>query len=257
MAAVPLKATTIKIVKEGDQMSRILEIKNLSVNYGAVPAVRNISFGVDEGEVIALIGSNGAGKTTTLCAISSLVKCNPGAIYFDGADISSTEAHKLVKMGISMVPEGRGIFPNLTVLENLNLGAYLRKDKSEIDKDRQWIFSVFPRLKERVRQIGGTLSGGEQQMLAMARALMSRPRLLLLDEPSMGLAPIVVEENFRIIKKINQESNTTILLVEQNAKMALMVSKRAYVIEVGQIINEGCSKDLRKDSQIQKAYLGI
>lgn len=238
-------------------MSRILEIKNLSVNYGAVPAVRDISFGVDEGEVIALIGSNGAGKTTTLCAISRLVKCNPGSILFDGKDISSTEAHKLVKMGISMVPEGRGIFPNLTVLENLNLGAYLRRDKDEIAKDREWIFSVFPRLKERIRQIGGTLSGGEQQMLAMARALMSRPKLLLLDEPSMGLAPIVVEENFRIIRKVNKESNTTILLVEQNAKMALMVSKRAYVIEVGQIINEGSSKELRKDSQIQKAYLGI
>jgi branched-chain amino acid transport system ATP-binding protein len=238
-------------------MDHILEVKNLSVNYGVVPALRSISFTVDKGEVVALIGPNGAGKTTTLHAISSLVKCSPASIFYEGADISATEAHKLVKTGILQVPEGRGIFPNLTVLENINLGAYLRKDKIEIKKDREWIFSIFPRLQERVSQVGGTLSGGEQQMLAIARSLMGRPRLLLLDEPSMGLAPIIVEEIFHIIKKINREFNTTILLVEQNAGMALTVSKRAYVIEVGTIIYEGYSKDMKNDDKIQKAYLGI
>lgn len=238
-------------------MNHILEIKDLNVSYGIVPALRGISFTVDEGEVVALIGPNGAGKTTTLHAVSSLVKCNPGSIYYYGTDISSEEAHKLVKLGVIQVPEGRGIFPNLTVLENINLGAYLRNDREEIKKDRDWIFEVFPRLKERISQIGGTLSGGEQQMLAIARALMGRPKLLLLDEPSMGLAPIIVEEIFRIIKKINKENNTTILLVEQNAQMALTVSHRAYVIEVGNIVNEGSSKALRKDDRIKKAYLGI
>jgi branched-chain amino acid transport system ATP-binding protein len=238
-------------------MDHILEVKNLSVNYGVVPALRSISFTVDKGEVVALIGPNGAGKTTTLHAISSLVKCSPASIFYEGADISATEAHKLVKMGILQVPEGRGIFPNLTVLENINLGAYLRKDKAGIKKDREWIFSIFPRLHERIIQVGGTLSGGEQQMLAIARSLMGRPRLLLLDEPSMGLAPIIVEEIFHIIKKINREFNTTILLVEQNAGMALTVSKRAYVIEVGTIIYEGNSKDMKNDDKIQKAYLGI
>ena len=238
-------------------MSNILEVKNLFVNYGVVPALRGISFTVDEGEIVALIGPNGAGKTTTLHAISSLVKCSAKSIFYEGRDISSIEAHKLVKTGVVQVPEGRGIFPNLTVLENINLGAYLRHDREGIKHDREWIFSVFPRLLERIGQVGGTLSGGEQQMLAIGRALMSRPRLLLLDEPSMGLAPIIVEEIFHIIKKINKENNTTILLVEQNAQMALTVSKRAYVIEVGNIVNEGLSKDLKHDDQIKKAYLGI
>lgn len=238
-------------------MSHILEIKDLCVSYGIVPALRNISFTVDEGEVVALIGPNGAGKTTTMHAISSLVKCNSGEILYNGTEITSVEAHKLVKMGVLQVPEGRGIFPNLTVIENINLGTYLRKDREQIKRDREWIFEVFPRLKERVSQIGGTLSGGEQQMLAIARAIMGKPKLLLLDEPSMGLAPIIVEEIFRIIKKINRENNTTILLVEQNAQMALTVSNRAYVIEVGNIVNEGYSKDLVKDDQIKKAYLGI
>ncbi len=238
-------------------MNHILEVKNLSVNYGVVPALRSISFTVDKGEVVALIGPNGAGKTTTLHAISSLVKCSPNSIFYEGVDISTTEAHKLVKMGVIQVPEGRGIFPNLTVLENINLGAYLRKDKAEIKKDREWVFTIFPRLQERTSQVGGTLSGGEQQMLAIARSLMGRPDLLLLDEPSMGLAPIIVEEIFHIIKKINREHNTTILLVEQNAQMALTVSKRAYVIEVGTMIYEGFSKDMRNDDKIQKAYLGI
>ncbi len=238
-------------------MSHILEVKDLSVSYGVVPALRQVSFTVDEGEVVALIGPNGAGKTTTLHAISSLVKCSPGSVYYEGTDITGVEAHKLVKLGILQVPEGRGIFPNLTVSENINLGAYLRKDKNEIKKDKEWLYTVFPRLKERLNQVGGTLSGGEQQMLAIARALMGRPRLLLLDEPSMGLAPIIVEEIFRIIKKINRDYNTTILLVEQNALMALTVSSRAYVIEVGNIVNEGYSKDLKENDQIQKAYLGI
>ncbi len=238
-------------------MSTILEVKDLFVSYGVVPALRGISFTVEEGEIVALIGPNGAGKTTTLHAISSLVKCNPKSIYYVGKDISLVEAHKLVKAGVVQVPEGRGIFPNLTVLENINLGAYLRSDREGIKKDREWVFNVFPRLKERSGQVGGTLSGGEQQMLAIGRALMSRPKLLLLDEPSMGLAPIVVEEIFHIIKKINRENNTTILLVEQNAQMALTVSKRAYVIEVGTIVNEGLSKDLKHDDQIKKAYLGI
>lgn len=238
-------------------MEHILEVKDLNVSYGVVPALRNISFTVDEGEIVALIGPNGAGKSTILRAISSLVKRSPNSIYYEGADISAVEAHRLVKMGILQVPEGRGIFPNLTVQENVNLGAYLRKDAAEIRKDREWVFEIFPRLRERYSQIGGTLSGGEQQMLAIARALMGRPRLLLLDEPSMGLAPIIVEEIFRIIKKINRENNTTILLVEQNAQMALTVSKRAYIIEVGKIVYEGDSKDMKSDDKIQRTYLGI
>ena len=238
-------------------MEHILEVKNLSVNYGIVPALRGVSFTVDPGEIVALIGPNGAGKTTTLHAISRLVKCADGDILYHGKSVKNEESHKLVKLGISQVPEGRGIFPNLTVAENISIGAYLRRDSAGIRSDKEWIYKIFPRLKERLSQIGGTLSGGEQQMLAIARALMARPELLLLDEPSMGLAPIVVEEIFRIIKKINRENNTTILLVEQNAQMALTASNRAYVIEVGQIINEGKSKDLKADDQIRKSYLGI
>lgn len=238
-------------------MKHVLEVNNLHVSYGAVPALRGISFHVDEGEIVALVGPNGAGKTTTLHAISSLVKGNAESIYYDGADVSSEEAHKLVKRGISQVPEGRGIFPNLTVMENLSLGTYLRKDKEEIEKDREWLLDVFPRLRERQTQIAGTLSGGELQMLSIARALMARPRLLLLDEPSMGLAPIVVEEIFKTIRTLNREKGTTILLVEQNAQMALTVSHRAYVLEVGTILYEGKSSDLKKDENIQKAYLGI
>ena len=237
-------------------MSHILEVKDLSVSYGVVPALRQVSFTVDEGEVVALIGPNGAGKTTTLHAISSLVKCSPGSVYYEGTDITGVEAHKLVKLGILQVPEGRGIFPNLTVSENINLGAYLRKDKNEIKKDKEWLYTVFPRLKERLNQVGGTLSGGEQQMLAIARALMGRPRLLLLDEPSMGLAPIIVEEIFRIIKKINRDYNTTILLVEQNAHMALSIANRAYVLETGEVVLAGAAQDLANDPQVQKAYLG-
>jgi branched-chain amino acid transport system ATP-binding protein len=238
-------------------MEHVLEVKNLHVNYGAVPALRGISFHVDEGEIVALIGPNGAGKTTTLHAISRLIKGNPDSIFFEGKDITTTEAHKLVKLGISQVPEGRGIFPNLTVMENLSLGTYLRKDRDGIKKDKEWVLDVFPRLQERAGQIAGTLSGGELQMLSIARALMARPKLLLLDEPSMGLAPIVVEEIFKTIKKLNRENRTTILLVEQNAQMALTVSNRAYVLEVGTVLYEGNSCDLKKDENIQKAYLGI
>lgn len=238
-------------------MSTILEIEDLSVNYGVVPALRDISFSVEEGEVVALIGPNGAGKTTTMHTISGLIKPKSGKVKYCGKEITGNEAHTLVKNGISQVPEGRGIFPILTVSENIDLGAYLRTDKDEVRKDKEWVYSLFPRLKERAIQIGGTLSGGEQQMLAMARALMARPKLLLLDEPSMGLAPVIVEDVFRIIKRINKEQHTTILLVEQNAQMALTVSNRAYVIEVGEIINSGKSKELKKDDKIKKAYLGL
>lgn len=238
-------------------MGHILEIKDLSVSYGAVPALRKISLHVDEGEVVALIGPNGAGKTTTLHAVSGLLKPLGGEIIYCDEQIGGKEAHKLVSSGISQVPEGRGIFPILTVSENIDLGAYLRKDKAGVKKDKQWVYELFPRLFERQNQIAGTLSGGEQQMLAMARALMARPRLLLLDEPSMGLAPVIVENIFNIIKKLNREYHTTILLVEQNAQMALTASHRAYVIEVGEIMNSGISKELKKDDQIKKSYLGI
>jgi len=238
-------------------MGHLLEVKNLSVSYGIVPALQNISFHVDEGEIVALVGPNGAGKTTTLHTISGLTKVKSGSILYSDREITGMEAHKLVKQRISQVPEGRGIFANLTVSDNINLGAYLRNDKSEIKKDREMVYELFPRLKERMMQIGGTLSGGEQQMLAMARALMARPKVLLLDEPSMGLAPVIVESIFRTIKKINRENKTTILLVEQNAQMALTAAHRAYVIEVGKIINSGYCVDLKKDDQIQKAYLGI
>ena len=238
-------------------MAHMLEVKDLSVSYGIVPALRGISFTVDEGEIIALIGPNGAGKTTTMHTISGLLKPKEGNILYRGKEIGGIEAHKLVKEGISQVPEGRGIFPILTVAENIELGAYLRKDKTKIEADKAWVYSLFPRLEERRNQIGGTLSGVEQQMLAIARALMADPRLLLLDEPSMGLAPIIVEDIFKIIKQINRERNTTILLVEQNAQMALTASNRAYIVEVGQIVNHGVSKELKKDDRIQKSYLGL
>lgn len=238
-------------------MGHIIEVNNLSVNYGVVPALDSISFDIDEGEVVAIIGPNGAGKTTTMHTISGLLKPKSGSILYCGEEIGGKEAHKLVQKGIAQVPEGRGIFPILTVEENLTLGAYLRKDKAGVKKDMEWIYSLFPRLGERKTQVGGTLSGGEQQMLAMGRALMAKPKVLLLDEPSMGLAPVIVEEIFKIIKKINKENHTTILIVEQNAQMALTVSHKAYVMEVGHIVNSGLSKDLKKDDNIQKAYLGI
>lgn len=235
----------------------ILELDKVHVKYGVVPALKGISFNVKEGEIVSLIGANGAGKTTTLHAISGIVKAESGNISFSGDNIENKMAHKIVKRGISQVAEGRGIFSGLTVEENLKLGAYLQRNKEKMKSDLSWIYSIFPRLKERSIQLGGTLSGGEQQMLAIGRALMANPKLLLLDEPSMGLAPIIVEEIFRIIKRINRDHGTTILLVEQNAQMALAVSNRAYVLEVGEIIIEGRSKDLMKNDDVKKSYLGI
>ena len=235
----------------------MLKVDNLHVKYGVIPALKGISFHVAPGEIVALIGANGAGKTTTLHCISGLVKAVEGTITFSGQNITNIPAHKIVELGISQVPEGRGVFPNLTVLENLNLGAYLRNDKEEIEKDLQVVYEIFPRLEERKKQAGGTLSGGEQQMLAIGRALMARPKLLLLDEPSMGLAPIVVEGIFKTIRRINKQNNTTILLVEQNAHMALMLSNRAYVLETGVISMTGNSRDLQNDDQIRKSYLGL
>ncbi len=233
----------------------LLEVKNLVVSYGAIKALRGISFSVEQGEVISLIGSNGAGKTTTLHSISNLIKKNSGSIFFEGTDITNLSADKIVKMGLIQVPEGRRVFANLSVKENLEMGAYLRKDKEQIKKDMEWGYELFPRLKERLSQLAGTLSGGEQQMLAMARALMSKPKLLLLDEPSMGLAPILVDEIFEIIKKISS-AGTTILLVEQNAYKALSIANRAYILETGGITKDGKASDLITDKAVISAYLG-
>lgn len=233
----------------------MLEVKNLNVSYGAIKALKGISFSVDEGEIITLIGSNGAGKTTTLHSISNIIKKQSGTIVFNGTDITNLSADKIVKQNLIQVPEGRRIFANLSVKENLELGAYLRNDKTKIKKDIEKVFTLFPRLKERVRQNAGTLSGGEQQMLAIGRALMSEPKLLLLDEPSMGLAPILVDEIFEIIKRINADG-TTILLVEQNAYKALSIADRAYILETGNIIKEGKASDLINDDSVKNAYLG-
>jgi branched-chain amino acid transport system ATP-binding protein len=234
----------------------MLEIKGLSIHYGMIPAVKKLDMVVKKGEVVSLIGTNGSGKSTTLRAISGIVKVHEGSILFEGKDITKIPPHKIVEMGISHVPEGRGVFTELTVLENLRMGAFTRKDKNGINRDIQEIFRYFPRLEERKKQLAGTLSGGEQQMLAIGRALMSRPKLLLLDEPSMGLAPILVKEIFKIIKNINEEG-TTILLVEQNAKMALSVSHRGYVLETGKVVAHGSVEELRNNDMIQKIYLGI
>ncbi len=233
----------------------MLEIKNLNVHYGVIHALKGISLTVNEGEIVTLIGANGAGKTTTLRTISGLIKPSSGQVLLDGKDITNAPASDKVELGISQVPEGRRIFPEMTVFENLELGAFLRKDKAEIKKDIEQVYELFPILKDRKKQTAGTLSGGEQQMLAMGRALMSRPRILLLDEPSMGLAPLLVREIFNIITDINK-SGTTILLVEQNASMALSIADRAYVLENGSIVMSGSGKELAKSSEIQKAYLG-
>lgn len=233
----------------------MLEIKDLCVNYGVIKALKGISFEVNEGEVIALIGANGAGKTTTLHTITGLLSAKSGSIVLDGKDITRTPAHKIVKMGIAHVPEGRRIFQNLTVLDNIRLGAFTRKDKDAIAEDVEKVYKLFPRLEERKTQIAGTLSGGEQQMLAMGRALMSKPRIVVMDEPSMGLSPILVSEIFDIIESIRNQG-TTVLLVEQNAKKALAISDRAYVLETGKIVLSGKASDLINDESVKKAYLG-
>ena len=233
----------------------MLEIKDINVYYGAIHAIKGISLEVNEGEIVTLIGANGAGKSTTLRTISGLLKPKTGTINFLGNDIAGMAAHKIVREGISQVPEGRRIFAEMTVQENLELGAFIREDKSEVEKDFKMVFGRFPRLEERKMQLAGTLSGGEQQMLAMGRALMSRPKLLLLDEPSMGLAPLLIREIFSIIVDINK-AGTTVLLVEQNANMALSIANRAYVLETGRITISGDAKELAASEDIRKAYLG-
>ena len=233
----------------------MLKVENLEVYYGMIQAIKGVSFEVNEGEVIALIGANGAGKTTILHTITGLVGAKAGSIEFQGQNLLKTPAHKIVSMGMAHVPEGRRIFQELTVLENLKLGAYTRSSKSEIEETIQMIYSKFPRLEERKEQIAGTLSGGEQQMLAMGRALMSHPKIILMDEPSMGLSPLYVNEIFKIIEEISS-TGTTVLLVEQNAKKALSIADRAYVLETGNIVLEGKAKDLINDDSIKKAYLG-
>ena len=233
----------------------MLEVKDLEVYYGMIQAIKGISFEVNEEEVIALIGANGAGKTTTLHTITGLLSPKSGHVMFEGKDITKVPAHKIVSMGMAHVPEGRRVFAELSVYENLRMGAYTRKDKNEIEESLKNVYKRFPRLEERKNQMAGTLSGGEQQMLAMGRALMSKPRIILMDEPSMGLSPILVNEIFDIIRAVS-ESGTTVLLVEQNAKKALSIADRAYVLETGKIVLEGNAKDLLEDDSIKKAYLG-
>ncbi len=234
----------------------MLEVKDIHSYYGNIHALQGISLTVEKGEIVTLIGANGAGKTTTLRTISGILKPRKGSITLDGENLLKYKAHEIVYKGVSMVPEGRGIFSKLTVLENLEMGAYSRDDKEGIARDLEWMFELFPRLQERRSQVSGTLSGGEQQMLATARALMARPRLLLMDEPSMGLAPILVEGIFDTIKQINEEG-TTILLVEQNATMALSVAHRGYVLQTGEIVLHDSAEKLKNNDMIQKAYLGI
>lgn len=233
----------------------MLEVNNLNVYYGAIHAIQDLSIKVNEGEIVTLVGANGAGKTSMLKTISGVVKGKSGKIKYLNVDITNSSASEIVKLGMAHVPEGRRIFANMSVMENLEMGAYIRKNKDEIKQDYEKIFERFPRLKERRNQMAGTLSGGEQQMLAMGRALMLRPKLILLDEPSMGLAPILVDEIFSIIKDINK-SGTTVLLVEQNANMALAIANRAYVIQTGKIVLEGKASDLLKDETVKNKYLG-
>ncbi|MCF0146404.1 MAG: ABC transporter ATP-binding protein [Eubacterium sp.] len=233
----------------------LLEVKDLCVNYGMIKALQGISFEVNEGEVIALIGANGAGKTTTLHTVSGLIESVSGSITFNEQDITRTPADKIVAMGMAHVPEGRRVFPDMTVLQNLMLGAFTRRDPNEKKESLEMVYGHFPRLKEREKQLAGTLSGGEQQMLAMGRALMSRPKLLLMDEPSMGLSPILVDEIFHIIEEVSK-GGTTVLLVEQNAQKALNIADRAYVLETGKISMSGSAEELRNDDRVRKAYLG-
>ena len=233
----------------------MLEVKNLSVSYGAIAALHGVSLSVPKGDIVTLIGGNGAGKTTTLRAISGLQRAQAGEVIYEGRNITNLPAHEIVQLGLAHVPEGRMVFANLTVLENLQMGAYLRSDKPGIAADMDYVFNVFPRLKERAKQISGTLSGGEQQLLAIGRGLMSRPKLLLLDEPSMGLAPIVVQTIFQVIRTVNA-AGVTILRVEQNARAALELASRAYVMESGLISMQGEAKGLLNDERVRKAYLG-
>lgn len=234
----------------------LLELKEIHSYYGNIHALKGVSLTVEEGEIVTLIGANGAGKTTTLRSISGLLHPKSGKVLLNGKDITHMEAHLVHKEGVGMVPEGRGIFPRLTVLENLEMGAFLVKDKAEIQRGVEQAFTLFPRLKERATQKGGTLSGGEQQMLATARGLMSSPKILLMDEPSMGLAPVLVDQIFEVIKMLNAKG-TTILLVEQNALMALSIAHRAYVLQTGSIVLSGTAKEVSQDESVRKAYLGI
>jgi branched-chain amino acid transport system ATP-binding protein len=234
----------------------ILKISDMHVHYGGIHAVKGIDMEIKKNEITTLIGSNGAGKTTTLNGIMNVVKKSGGTVLFDNVDITSIETHKIVEKGVVLVPEGRRIFPNLTVLENLRLGSYSRKDSEKINEDFDWVLTLFPRLKERLKQLGGTLSGGEQQMLAVARGLMSRPKVLMLDEPSLGLAPILVKEVLETIEKICEEG-VTILLVEQNAVGALKIAHYGYVLETGKIVLEGPAEDLLENDEVRKTYLGV
>ena len=235
-------------------MSALLKVEGINVYYGAIHAIKDISFEVNEGEVVTLIGANGAGKSTILKTVSGLLRSKTGSIEFEGADIGHVAPHKIVNLGLAHVPEGRRVFTRMSVEENLEMGAYTRPN-SEVDDGIAAVYEQFPRLKERRKQVAGTLSGGEQQMLAMGRALMSKPKLLMLDEPSMGLAPILVEQIFEIVQSLHK-AGTTILLVEQNAQMALSVADRGYVLETGRIVNTGAGKDLLEDESVKKAYLG-
>ncbi len=233
----------------------MLKVKNLNVYYDAIHALKDVSFEVHEGEIVTLIGANGAGKTSVLHTVSGLIRAKSGKINFMGREIQNMEAHNILRLGLAQVPEGRRIFAQMTVQENLEMGAYARKDRAGLGQEMEWVFESFPRLKERRRQLAGTLSGGEQQMLAMGRAVMSLPRLIMLDEPSMGLSPILVSEIFKIIRKL-KEGGTTVLLVEQNAKMALSIADRAYVLETGKVVLEGPARELLGNEQVKKAYLG-
>ncbi|MDD4074882.1 MAG: ABC transporter ATP-binding protein [Eubacteriales bacterium] len=233
----------------------MLEIKDLKVNYGGIEALKGIGFEVEAGEIVTLIGANGAGKSTTLRSIMSVVKPSGGSIFFEGEDITTMNTQKIVERGVVLVPEGRRVFPNLTVLENLRIGAYLRNDKAAIEKDVEHVYSLFPRLQERHWQEAGTLSGGEQQMLAVGRALMAKPRLIMMDEPSLGLAPLVVKDIFSIIRRINDDG-TTVLLIEQNANAALKIANRGYVMETGRVTMAGTGKELLEDEAVKQAYLG-
>lgn len=235
----------------------MLKIKNISTFYGNIQALKDISIEVSEGEIITLIGANGAGKSTTLMSLCGIVPVKSGSIEFEGQEISKMNPDRIVSLGISQVPEGRRIFPQLSVRENLDMGAFLRNDKEEMKKDIEYVYDLFPRLAERRHQQGGTLSGGEQQMLAISRALMARPRLLLLDEPSLGLAPLIVQQIFEIIKRVNKENNTTVFLVEQNANMALKIAHRGYVLETGKISMTDDADKLLANEDVKKAYLGI